>query len=135
MEQKANFQENSPSHTNPGPVIGFISLGLALGGFIALLSFWQFSAVLQGEALFGLLILSLAMGYGLIYILSRRFAPAYPQTWAKISGGLLALLGSWLFFESTLPGLPQALVGLAILGLIIFGVLMILTQSKGKSNF
>lgn len=109
----------------PGGILGGISLGIAL-------TEGPYRVVGEGsEAKGGLFLLSFALGWVSVYLLSKLFTRE-PQAWALIPGGIMAIIGLAVLADE--PGLQllRLLGTLWPVGLIAAGVYL-LFRERGRS--
>ena len=107
-------------------VVGGVVFGSGAGSFLANEVFWR----LQGPANAGVIVLSLAGSWFMIYFLSDRFA-GNPQRWALVPGAIMTAVGVPLILSSAAPAVLEWVVTWWPALLIIAGLLLFLRRGGG----
>ena len=82
---------------------------------------------LGGDGRGGVFLLSFALGWGLITVLSALVSDR-PHWWALIPGGLLAVIGASLLAGGLAPQVLAAIGGAWPIGLIVLGLYLLLAR-------
>ena len=107
-------------------VVGGVIFGSGAGSFLANEVFWR----LKGPANAGVIVLGMAVGWFMIWLLSERFA-GNPQRWALVPAVVMTAVGVPLVLSSVAPDVLEWVAAWWPALLIVAGLLLFFRRGGG----
>ncbi len=107
-------------------VVGGVVFGSGAGSFLANEVFWR----LKGPANAGVIVLGMAVGWFMIWLLSERFA-GNPQRWALVPAVIMTAVGVPLLLSGVAPNVLEWVAASWPALLIVAGLLLLFRRGGG----